>query len=139
MMGHLVATTVTVNIPEKLYERLSHRAQQTQRAVEDELLDAVASGLPLSDDLPADLETELAQLAVLGDNALWQIARSRLQPEQANKLERLHGKAQRQSLTAAEQKHEQILVREYERILLLRARAARLLKERGVDISSLLD
>ena len=71
MVGQLVATTVTVNIPEKLYQRLSHRAQQTQRAVEDELLAAVATGLPLSDDLPADLETELAQFAVLADNALW--------------------------------------------------------------------
>ena len=139
MMGQLVATQVTVNIPEKLYQRLSHRAQQTQRAVEDELLDAVVSGLPLSDELPAGLEEELAQLDVLPDNALWYTARSRFHPIQANKLECLHTKAQRQPLTAAEQKQEQSLVREYERILLLRARATRLLKERGVDISALLD
>lgn len=138
-MAHLIATQVTLNIPEKLYKRLSYRAQQTQRAVEDELLDAVASGLPLSDELPSGLEAELAQLVVLGDDALWTIARSRLHPEQANKLERLHLKAQRHPLTTTERKHEQALASEYERILLLRARAARLLQDRGIDISTLLD
>lgn len=138
-MSQVIATEITVRVPEKLYQRLSHRAHQTQRAFEDELLATVATGLSMSDELPASLEDELAQLDVLSDDLLWRIARNRLNPLHANKLERLHLKAQRQPLTAAERKHEQALVHEYERVLLLRARAARLLKDRGVDISSLLD
>jgi len=137
-MPPLTATQITVNIPEKLYQRLSYRAKQTRRAVEDELIDAVAGGLPGSDELPAGLEAELAQLEILSDDVLWQVARNRFAPDQANKLERLHLKTQRQSLTVAEQKSEQALSREYERILLIRARAARLLKDRGFDISSLI-
>jgi len=137
-MPQLATTQVTVNIPEKLYQRLSYRAKQTRRAVEDELIDVVASGLPGSDELPAGLEAELAQLEVLSGDALWQVARKRFAPDQANKLERLHVKAQRQSLAVTEQKSEQALSREYERILLIRARAARLLRDRGFDISPLI-
>jgi anion-transporting ArsA/GET3 family ATPase len=91
----------------------------------------------VSDELPSSLEDELAQLNVLSDESLWRIARSRLNPLQAAKLEHLHLKAQRQPLTATERKQEQIVVHEYERVLLLRARAARLLKDHGIDISSL--
>jgi hypothetical protein len=136
-MAQVIATEVTVRVPEKLYKRLSQRAHQTQRAVEDELLATMATGLSVSDELPSSLEDELAQLNVLSDESLWRIARSRLNPLQAAKLERLHLKAQRQPLTATERKQEQIVVHEYERVLLLRARAARLLKDHGIDISSL--
>jgi len=138
-MTQVVATEVKVRIPENLYQRLSHRAHQTQRPIEDELLATVATGLSVSDELPTHLEDELSQLEVLSDQLLWQIARRRLNPIQAGKLERLHQKAQRQPLTASERKQEQALIHEYERVLLLRARSARLLKDRGVDISTLLD
>jgi plasmid stability protein len=137
-MTPLAATPVTVNVPEKLYQRLSYRAKHTRRAVEDELMDAVVSGLPGSDELPAGLEAELGQLEVLSNDALWQVARKRFTPDQAHKLERLHLKAQRQTLTIREQKSEHALIQEYERILLIRARAARLLKDRGFDVSSLI-
>jgi len=129
---------ITVNIPDRLYRRLIHRAEQTQRTVEDELLDAAASGLPLNDELPPGLEDELQQLVVLSDDALWRVANSRLARERASKLERLHQKGQRQPLSVAERKLELELTRQYERAMLLRARAARLLKERGLDISALL-
>lgn len=138
-MTQLIDTQVTVRIPQNLYQRLSHRAHQTQRAFEDELLATVNTGLSVSDELPLAVEDELSQLEVLSSDLLWRIARSRFNPLRAGKLERLHLKAQRQPLTATEQRQEQALIHEYERILLLRARAARLLKDRGIDISSLLD
>lgn len=138
-MSQVIATEITVRVPEKLYQRLSQRAHQTQRALEDELLATMTTGLSVNDELPSGVEDELAQLDVLSDELLWRIAHSRLTPLQANKLERLHIKAQRQPLTATERKQEQTLVHKYERLLLLRSRAARLLKDRGIDISSLLD
>ncbi len=138
-MTQVMATEVKVRIPENLYQRLSHRAHQTQRAFEDELLATVTTGLLVSDELPLAVEDELFQLETLSDDLLWRIARRRFNPMQANKLERLHLKAQRQPLTTTERKREQALVHEYERILLLRARAARLLKDRGINISSLFD
>lgn len=138
-MSQVMATEVKVRIPENLYQQLSHRAHQTQRPFEDELLATVATGLSVSDELPTHIENELSQLEVLSDDLLWQMARSRFNPIQAGKLERIHLKAQRQPLTVSERKHERALIHEYERILLLRARAARLLKDRGFDISSLLD
>jgi hypothetical protein len=129
---------ITVNVSDRLYRRLMRRAEQTQRTVEAELLDAAASGLPLHDELPLGLEDELQQLVVLTDEALWRVADSRLAQERAGKLERLHRKAQRQPLSTAERKLELELTRQYERAMLLRARAAWLLKERGFDVSALL-
>lgn len=44
-MTQVIATQVTVRIPQNLYQRLSHRAHQTQCAFEDELLATVTTGL----------------------------------------------------------------------------------------------
>ncbi len=138
MLQGASAKSITIRIPDRLFRRLSHRAEQTRRTVEDELLDAAVSGLPLNDELPAGFEDELLQLAVLGDEALLRVAASRLAPTQASKLEDLHRQAQLRSPSAAEHKLAIELTRQYERAMLLRAYAVRLLAERGVDVSSLL-
>jgi hypothetical protein len=59
MLHPIPAKPITVQVPDKLYRRLTQRAQQTRRTVEDELLDAAVGGLPLNDELPPDLEDEI--------------------------------------------------------------------------------
>lgn len=129
---------VTLRLPDPLYQRLKTRADEAQRTVEDELLDVLAAAVPVDDELPPDLADAISPLTTLDDEALWQAARSRLPEEEAAELENLHHKRGREGLTDAEARAADLLVRRYERAMLVRARAAALLAERGHDVSSLL-
>jgi hypothetical protein len=129
---------VTLNVPRVLYEWLQQRADQAQHTVEDELLEVVATVLPVNDELPAELKEAISPLPLLENEALWRAARSHLATEFASKLEHLHCKRQREGLTASETQTLSRLVQHYERAMLVRAQAARILKERGHDVSTLL-
>ena len=129
---------ITVNLPTALYSRLRRRAEESRRTVEAELLDVVTTAVPVADDLPADLNEAISPLSLLDDTALWRAARSRMADATAAQLEALHLKRQRDGLTATEDQTLAGLVRQYERVMLVRAQAAALLKQRGHDVSELL-
>ena len=129
---------ITINLPTILYSRLRRRAEQSRHTVEAELLEVVTTAMPVADDLPADLSEAISPLSLLDDAALWRAARSRLASETAAQLEALHLKRQRDGLTATEEQILAGLVRQYERVMLVRAQAAALLKQRGQDVSELL-
>jgi plasmid stability protein len=131
------AQTMTLDVPEAIYQRLQKRAQQKKRSVEDELLEVLATAVPVGDELPADLADAVSPLALLEDQALWRAARSRLPAETAAQLEALHFKRQREGLSEAEAQTLAHLVRQYERAMLIRAQAAALLHARGHDITEL--
>jgi hypothetical protein len=133
----MTTQSVTLHLPAPLYQRLKRRAEQAHRPVEDELLDVVVAAVPVGDDLPTELTEALSPLALLDDEALWRAARTRLPADAVEELERLHLKRQRQGLTASEDEQVAALVRQYERVMLVRAQAAALLKERGHDVSVL--
>lgn len=80
----------------------------------------------------------VADLEVLNDEDLWRAARNRLSEDARSQLEALNLKQQREPLTPAEKKTLGKLVGQYDRAVLLRADAARLLKERGHDVAKLL-
>lgn len=129
---------VTLHLPEKLYERFRQRSEWSHRSVETELLDAVASAAPVTDELPAELAEAVAALELLDDQELWNLARQTMSLGAGRELESLHEKQRNQRLTPAEEEVRARLIREYERAMLIRAQAASLLKSRGHDISSLL-
>jgi len=91
----------------------------------------------VADELPADLNEAISPLTLLDDQALWRAARSHLPAEAAAQMENLHLKRQREGLTEAEVQMLAGLVRQYERMMLVRAQAAALLKQRGHDVSEL--
>jgi len=127
----MVAQPITLNIPLPLYNLIKNRAEQARHTVEAELLEVVATALPLSDELPPELNEAITPLALLDDEALWRAARSHLAAETAEQIENLHLKRQREGLTDAEAQTLQGLMRQYERMMLTRAHAAALLKQRG--------
>jgi plasmid stability protein len=134
----MAVQSVTLHLPSPLYERLKRRAEQTNRSVEAELLEVIATAVPVADDLPANLAEAVSPLALLDDEALWQAARSHFPEEAAAQLELLHLKRQREGLTVSEAETRAGLVRQYEQTMLVRAQAAALLKQRGYDVSELL-
>ncbi len=70
--------TLTLNIPEPLYRQRKHRAQRSNRTVEDETTDLLAGAVPVADEITADLAEALSPLSVLDDESLWQAARKHL-------------------------------------------------------------
>ncbi|MEX0701677.1 MAG: hypothetical protein WD069_06225 [Planctomycetales bacterium] len=129
--------TVTLNIPQPLYQQLKERAEQAERSVEDETLDVLASVVPSGGRLPDELANAVDSLRSLDDAALWNAARSRLPAEVSQELEDLHLKRQREGLSDEEERKVAELKRKYERHLLIRAQALALLKERNHDVGDL--
>jgi len=133
----MTTQTLTLELGEPLYQRLQERALRTQRSVEAEALDLVANGVLDLDQLEPELAEAVAQLRFLDDAALWQAAHMRIAPTDAELLEGLHVKRQREGLSTGEADQARTLTRTYERVMLIRAEAAALLHERGHDVEIL--
>lgn len=129
--------TVTLSLPEPVYEQIRRAAERIQRPVHEVMVEVVAAVAPVADTATAKMRSVLAQMVYLNDAALWQAARSTMPKEQRERLEALHDKQQRQGLTNEERFEEQALLALYDETILVRAQAAVLLRQRGYDVSDL--
>ena len=133
------AHAITLHLPETLYKRFRQRAEWSRRSLENELLDAVAASAASAEaELSPELIEAVEALESLGDEELWRLARETMSPAASQELETLHFKQRGEVLSPTEDATRARLIHEYERSMLVRAQAARLLKERGHDISGLL-
>ena len=126
--------TVTLQLPGPLYEQIEHRAAEAHRSIELELLDVVATAVPFSDELPPELADAVSSLSRLDDDDLLQAAGSRMPEPLADRLAELNWKRQATGLDELEEEESTRLLHLYERTLLIRASAAKLLKDRGRDL-----
>ncbi len=131
--------SVTVRLPKSLYNQIRRRAEKSLRTVEEELLDVVASAMPAYEALPEDITHTLTDLEMLDDEALWRAARSHLPAEAVSEMEALHLKRQEHGLNEIEKQSLAGLLEQYERAMLVRSQAAAILKQRGRDISGLIE
>jgi plasmid stability protein len=129
--------SVTISLPESIYQRIKERAERAQRSIEDEIAEVVVSAVPAEDNLPPELAQVALALDFMSDKALWKSARSRVSVRDMTKIERLHFKRQSAGLTESEQRTLKTLMQEYERSVLVRAKATALLHRRGYDVSVL--
>ena len=89
------------------------------------------------DKLPDEIENELAELHFLSDDELWQAAETKLPNGASERMQTLILKQQSSFLTKEERTEAEALVYRSHRVMLVRAQAAVILKERGYDISHL--
>lgn len=129
--------TVTINLPETVYQQVQRQSRHTQRSVEEEVVAAVVQALPDDDTALSVLEEELEAMELLSDEELWQAARAQVNLASSNEMQQLLEKQQREGLTPFEQSAIQRLAHYHDRVMLVRAKAAVLLKRRGEDITSL--
>ncbi|MBE2201927.1 MAG: hypothetical protein IAE79_25190 [Anaerolinea sp.] len=127
--------SITLNVPEQLYQQLRRAAESRQRSVNDLLVEAITAAAPAMATNTSELRTALANMTYLNDAALWQAARATLTPKQRETLEMLHHKQQRETLSATEAQEMKALETLYRDTLLVRAQAAVLLQQRHYDIS----
>ncbi len=131
------AQTVTLTLPETLYERAKETAQAIDRSLEQVLTQSIALSLPaLETDLPPDIRSELAALSLLSDDELWAIARSTMDERQQDRLQDLAEAQKHRSLTLAEQSDLAQLMDNAERVMLRKAETYRLLARRGYAVFS---
>ena len=131
----MARATVTVELPDRLYELLQHRAQNANRTVEAELIELLASALPDDGESLERFGGDLIGLELLDDEELRRAGRSHLAVGMARRLESLHRKRQREGLSEVEAQTVVELMRQYERAMVVRAQAAALLKKRGHTVS----
>jgi hypothetical protein len=127
--------TVTLSVPDPIYQQIRRIAEKIRRPVNDVLIEAVTAAAPAMDGKGRKTRSALAQMAYLNDAALWQAARSTMSMEQRELLADLHATQQRRKLTAQERTTERALLELYRETLLVRAQAALLLKQRGYDVT----
>ena len=132
----IAVETVTLQVPGQVYARAKQAAGKNQHALEQLLVSAMVSGLSLLDDLPDDLVIDMATLALLNDRALWRIARQTMSEEHYDRMDELLTLKKQNALNVAQQRELDIYLAEYDRIVLHRAHAAVLLKQRDYDLSN---
>ncbi|GAB4412630.1 MAG: hypothetical protein Fur0044_06890 [Anaerolineae bacterium] len=132
-----MSQTVTLTLPDKLYNPIQRIAQATDQSVETVLLTALQTSLPPLEGLPADLIQELAQLEELDDNTLRQVLLETVPIQQQQELDTLLWQNQANELTQAEREQLAQLQHAADRVMLRKARAAVLLRFRGQRIPTL--
>lgn len=124
--------TLTLQIPEPLYQRLLITASATQQTLETVVLRSLQVGCPPTwDDIPEPFQVDIAALDKLDDNTLWQIARSHKTPVEMARYNQLLERNQEDMLTETERVELEQLRHETDRWMLMLAQAAALLRWRG--------
>ncbi len=131
---------VSLQLPSQLYKQIKKRIANTERSVEDEIIAVIANALDANDDLanlPVDITEQLKQLHFLDNDTLKQAAQKTVELEKARRMQELVLKQQAEGLTELETQEANILKDYANLIMMIKAEAAVLLKERGIDISNL--
>ena len=124
--------TITLTLPEALYERIRVTAEASARSVEEVATQSIALSLPpIEEALPVTLQSELAAFSLLSDAELHTIATETMEEDSQIQLERLAEEQRVQSLTTAEQETLSCLMEEANRVMIRKAEAYRLLAQRG--------
>jgi hypothetical protein len=129
-----MSQTITITLPDKLYEPIQRIAQATDQSVENLLLTALQTSLPSLEGLPADLTQELMLLESLDNDTLQKIMLETIPVQQQEEIEALLQQNQANELTKPEHERLASLQHAADRVMLRKARAAVLLRFRGQRI-----
>jgi hypothetical protein len=126
--------TVTLELPEFLYQNAQRLVWASQKSLESFLETSIAQSLPPLDDLSPEEASELAQLALLDDAGLWREARRTLSPAQQQNLEDLLYGQSAGKLTSGQQTKPEQLMQLYGQLTVRKAHACLLLARRGYRV-----
>jgi predicted DNA-binding protein len=131
-------STVAIQMPHPLYQRLQRLAELTHRPLESLVLQALDAHIPpLLEDMPEHIRTDLAALEKLDDAALRLVAQGAWGSEQSARYTALLEKERAGAITSAEQGTLEGLYQEANCHMLRKAYANALLKWRGHQLPTL--
>ena len=129
--------TVTLDLPDALYQRLRGAALATKQPLEHVMLRALSLGSPPAwDDAPPEFQVDLASLDRMDDAALWQIARSRKTAAELGRNDELLARSATGLLTPTERAELEQMRHDLDLFVLRKAHAAALLRWRGHPTAS---
>ena len=131
-----MSQTVTLEIPDQVFQPLLRLAKATQQPIESLLLAALQISLPPLADLPEETARNLEQLESLTDDELWRVMMEQVEESVRASLSDLLMR-QEQALTEKEKDRLDELQRRADLIMLRKARAAVLLRLRGKRVPTL--
>lgn len=124
--------SVTIHLPDHVYQRLATAAHSTQKPLDTLVLQSIQAGLPPDlSHVPARFQTDLRQTDQMSNELLRQLITTDLNPDQAARYKTLLEKNQTDTLTTTEQEALDMLREEADLLMFRRAYAAALLKWRG--------
>jgi hypothetical protein len=126
---------ITLTLPEDISARVRQIAETTSQPVEQIVLEHLKSLSIQLPPLPPDDQAELDALHHLSDDALWTIAREQVSEDAQARAHTLMDKNSRGTITDAEADELEKLVQRADRVMLRKAEAAAILKERGFAFS----
>jgi hypothetical protein len=127
-----MTATVTLQLPDPIYQRLVNTATATGRSLEEVMLHALKVGSPPDwENAPDEFQADLAALDRLEDEALWKLATNHKTEEEMARHFELLERNKEHTLTSAEQVELAELRSQADRFMLRKAHAAALLHWRG--------
>lgn len=129
---------VTITLPDEIYKQANEHSQLMERSLAEELAYVVISSYQDQDNLAPDIMRQLSELKLFTDEELWRAARMTPPPGKEERIQELMDKQNLEELTSSEQQEAENISDLFSRIMLIRAEAAVLLKERGYDVDQLL-
>jgi hypothetical protein len=129
--------TITITLPEAIYKRVQVTAKAMSLPLETVVAESLALVLPaFENDMPFNIQSDLATLTCLSDTELWKIAHQQMDHQKQARLEALAELQKHCELNADEQAALAQLMNEAQQIMLYKAEAYRLLAQRGHTIFS---
>ncbi|MFO5491667.1 MAG: hypothetical protein ACLBM6_03755 [Cuspidothrix sp.] len=130
--------TITLQIPEIIYQRLVNTAHATQRPLEEVILHSLQVGSPpVWDDVPEEFQAEIAALDKLDDHTLWQIFHTHKTAADMEEYNTLLEKNSNGTLTESERLNLISLRYQADLFMLRKAQSAVLLRWRGYSLPNL--
>jgi hypothetical protein len=125
-------STITLDVPDTLYQRLIDTATAMKRPLQEVILRALTVGCPpIWDDIPAEFKGEIAALDHLDDNQLWRLAQGQKLANELSRYDELLALKQDRALSIPEQQELSRLRYEADLFVLQKAQAGALLRWRG--------
>jgi hypothetical protein len=125
--------TITLHIPEELYEQVEKAAQASERPLETLLLDSISLFMNYPQ-MPQRLDKWVEQLSSFTDSQLWGVIYHRLAENDALRLSELSDKNTQGTISTQEWDELTSLLYLVDRDMLLRSEALLLLQQRGHDV-----
>jgi len=135
----MTAHTITLALPEPIYQHLQNQAQITTRPLNDVIFQILSQTLPpeVEEDLPFNYRIELESMAYLSDEVLWQIAQSQMNQDKVALYDILLARHKTEQLTLTGKKWLTQLREDAEQLMLRKAHAYAILKNRGHQLPTL--
>jgi len=128
-------TTITVDFPKPVYQRLQRQAKVFERPLDDIVVQTVRKGLPFwRDTIPPSFEAELSQLEYSNIAQLQKLAKSKLSLAKQRRLDKFLQKNSAGTITSREIAELDDLMLEVDLLTLKKAKALAILYKRGYKL-----